>query len=188
MTEQIAERRRLTAAEFFALPEPLNPTIIELLDGEIVVTAVAIPAHQRTVFRGASVIDAVKPNGEVFIAPVSVYLDEHNIPEPDIVWVAANGGCVEREKYLEGPPALIVEVLSPSTARYDKTVKFLLYERFRVGEYWIADPKKAQIEVWRLEGEGQGRAYVLDGLYQRDERFTSRALGGAEIIVAHFFV
>jgi Uma2 family endonuclease len=188
MTEQVAERRKLTAAEFFALPEPVNPTIIELLDGEIVVTAAAIPTHQRSVGNLYRVIYTVKPNGEVFFAPVSVYLDEQNIPEPDVVWLAEGGACSVREKYLEGPPALIVEVLSPWTARYDKTVKFLLYERFGVGEYWIADPKKAQIEVWRLEGEGEGRAYMLDGLYQRDERFTSRALAGAEIIVAHIFV
>ena len=76
-----------------------------------------------------------------------------------------------------GPPELAVEVLSPSTSRHDKTVKFLLYEKSGVREYWIVDPDHQQMEVWQLtDGE-----YELFGIFRTDDTFNSPALGSQTI-------
>jgi Uma2 family endonuclease len=68
---------------------------------------------------------------------------------------------------------LIIEVLSPSTARQDKVTKFALYERHGVRVYWIADPKYRNIEVWSL---ADGR-YTRLGLFSGNDTFTSPVLG-----------
>jgi len=48
------------------------------------------------------------------------------------------------------PPVLVVEVLSPSTQRYDRTKKWDLYRRTGVEHYWIVDPVGPSIEAFRL--------------------------------------
>jgi Uma2 family endonuclease len=173
-------KTHMTAAEFLALPETNQPT--QLIDGEIIVSPSPVPVHQRVVLKSARVLESLIPDGEVFVSPIDVYLDESNVVQPDILWIAAGGKCVVGEKYLSGPPDLIVEVLSPSTAREDRTVKFLLYEKFGVREYWMVDPAKL-IEVWVLDG---GR-FVRQGIYKIDEMFNSPVLSGKIVVVKTIF-
>jgi len=174
-------RTRMTAAEYLALPETNQPT--ELIDGELIVSPTPIPKHQQISHHTLNILDDLIPNGEVFYAPMGVYFDDDNIPEPDLIWVAENSRCKIGEKLLEGPPDLIVEILSPSTARNDKVEKFQLYEKFGVPEYWIIDPTHKLIEVWVLDG---GR-YVLQGVYGVGDRFNSVALGGKTVEVKLIF-
>ncbi len=166
---------RMTAEKFFQLPETNEP--VQLLNGTILVTPPPIPEHQTTVGDIYVLLRQVVPNGRVFLSPIAVYLDEANVPQPDLVWVAEHSQCRITEKRLEGPPDLVVEVLSTGTARCDKTIKFLLYEQFGVREYWLVDPTRKQIEVWCLEG----KALVQHGLYAAGESFESPVLSG-EII------
>ena len=56
------------------------------------------------------------------------------------------------EKNIQGAPDLVVEILSPFTAKLDRTLKTGLYERFGVKEYWLVDPERKQIEVLLLRG------------------------------------
>jgi Uma2 family endonuclease len=163
---------RMTAAEFLELPE-MN-LLIELINGEVIMSPTPVPAHQRSVLRLARMIEDVIPNSEVFIAPMAVHLDEANVVEPDVLWVREYGRCRVLEKYLEGVPDLVVEVLSPGTARRDRREKFDLYERFGVSEYWLVDPEAQFIEAWRLE---DGR-FARQGVYGPGERFECAVLGG----------
>ena len=181
MVSQPKTKHRMTAREFFALPETNQPE--ELLDGEVIMSPPPIPKHQRVVFGFGKLLDSLIPNGEVFVAPVGVRLDESNVPEPDIVWVSEGGNCVVGERYLEGAPDLIVEVLSPGTALRDKTVKFRLYEKHGVREYWLAEPDAQYLEVWRLEGE----KFVYQGVYGPDDAFESIVLGGKMVKLAAVF-
>jgi len=159
-----------TAEAFFALPD--SAPFMELINGEVIMGGGAIPEHQKIVGNLYVLLRQIKPHGEVFIAPLSVYLDPENVPEPDVIWVAEGGRCVVADKRLEGPPDLLVEVLSPSTAKYDKDEKFRLYERHGVREYWIADPANRYIEVWVLiDG-----VYQRQGIYEAGDTFTSPAL------------
>jgi Uma2 family endonuclease len=166
---------KVSAAEFLTLPETLQPT--ELIDGEIVVSPSPVPQHQRIIFRLASRIDALLPDGELLLSPIDLHLDEDNVVQPDIVWLSVKGRCVVREKWLEGAPALIVEVLSPGTVRRDRGDKFDLYERHGIGEYWLVDPDGQYVEVYTLNAGH----YQRQGLYSPGERFPSAALGGKEV-------
>jgi Uma2 family endonuclease len=66
------------------------------------------------------------------------------------VFVRKGRANVLSDRGVEGPPDLVVEVLSPSTEPRDRGVKLERYRRFGVAEYWIVDPEGCTIEVWEL--------------------------------------
>lgn len=165
-------RTRMTAAEFLALPE--SNRLEELLHGEYILNPPPSDAHQKIVGRTHILLNDLITGGELRIAPTGVYLDEENFVEPDVFWVSPhNPRCQLREgRYWHGAPDLVVEVLSPGTARHDRVIKFSLYEQHGVREYWIIDPDTQYVEVWRLEGE----LFALQGSYGPGRRFESAVL------------
>ncbi len=181
MAEQT--RIRMTAAEFFELPESNSP--IELLNGELIVSPTPIPAHQDCVLDTATCLKQISRTlgGKVYVAPLEIYFDDDNVPQPDVMWIAATNLHVIGEKRLEGAPDLIVEVLSPSTAKADKETKFHLYEKYMVREYWILDPVYQLIEVWPLIN---GK-FVRQGAYGSGDTFQSAVLSGQTIEVSMIF-
>ena len=58
--------------------------------------------------------------GTVFVAPLDVYLDEQNTPQPDVMRLAPHSRYIIGEKKLIGAPNLIVGVLSLGSNRKDK--------------------------------------------------------------------
>lgn len=172
-------KTRMTAAEFAQLPQTNTPT--ELIDGEVIVSPSPEPVHQDTVLNTAGVLkQAAKQHGaggKVFVAPLDVYLDEQNTPQPDVMWLAPNSQCVIGEKKLIGAPDLIVEVLSPGSNRMDKREKFRLYERHGVREYWIINPREQLVEVWQSDA---GKFVLLD-VYSSGESFVSSLLGTIDV-------
>ncbi|MBC7812055.1 MAG: Uma2 family endonuclease [Burkholderiales bacterium] len=167
----VQERTRMTADEFFQLPETTQPT--ELIDGELIVSPAPILQHQLLVANFHLLLARLIPNGLIFLSPTDVYFDETNVPQPDISWVAENSLCVLAGKRLEGPPDLILEIFSPGTAKRDKQDKFKLYEKHGVREYWMVDPIQQYLEAWVLV---DGR-YSLLGVYGADDIFDSPVLG-----------
>lgn len=122
--------------------------------------------------------------GRVILAPFEVHLSETSRPvQPDVLFVSAErwpGGTVP---YFEGAPDLVVEVISPSSVRTDRTVKLMAYEQAEVREYWLADPKTRSVEIYTL-AEGK---FVLAGQYVAEEVITSPLLPGLEIITQSLF-
>ncbi len=177
MTDQV----KMTATEYYELPET-NDTI-ELINGELIVSPPPIPDHQLVVGSTYVVVLQLKPDGKVFLSPVEVYFDEENIPQPDIAWVSANSRCIVAKKRLEGPPDLIVEVLSPGTERKDRKKKFELYQKYGVREYWMVHPEEKYLEVWRHENG----FFVHQGVYGPDDSFVSAVLGGKTVELAKVF-
>lgn len=161
----------MTAAEFEALPESQYPT--ELIEGELVVRGIPKVNPQRVAFNIASLLRVIIPNGEVFIPPISVKFDDANYYQPDVIWVAADSACEITEDGFNGPPDLVVEVLSPGTAKVDRGIKFQKYQQAAVREYWIVEPELAFLEVWQLIN---GR-FAQAGVYEANESFESAVLG-----------
>ena len=172
---------RMTAEAFLELPETNLPT--ELIDGELIVSPPPVPEHQNASIELIVLLRGLIPNGKLYHAPIDVYFDEANILQPDILWVAENSQCFIGDKRLEGAPDLIVEILSPSTARRDKNKKFLLYEKYGVREYWLVDPQAQYIEVWRLEED----KFVPKGVFGPDETFVAVVLGDKVVTFGAIF-
>jgi Uma2 family endonuclease len=180
MAEQI--KTRMTAQEFLQLPETNLP--LQLLDGEVIEMGAPELPHQDIALNTALLFTRKEAElgGKVYIAPVDVYFDELNIPQPDVIWLAPDTQCqIVGAKRLNGAPDLIVEILSPSTAHNDRKGKFRLYEKYGVREYWLIEPRDQLVEVWQHDDE----RFVLLDVYGVGETFTSSLIG--EINVAKLF-
>ena len=177
----MAIQTKMTAAEFLQRPE--TNQIVELIDGEILVSAPK-PSHQRASFESAKYIESIAPHGIVFQAPQDVYLDESNVVQPDVMWNGPDSQCsLIDDSSWRGAPDLVLEILSPSTVSRDKGIKFQLYEKHGVREYWIMNVSAHQIEVWRLADA----KFVQLGIYGAGETFVSTVLGDKTVEVSALF-
>jgi Uma2 family endonuclease len=88
-----------------------------------------------------------------------------------------------KRTHVEGAPALAIEILSESTALYDRTRKLRLYERSGVGEIWLVTPYPWLVEVLRLDGE----SYRLAGTYTKTDRLTSPTFPDLVVDLARVF-
>ena len=88
--------------------------------------------------------------GLFFSAPVDVQLTDNDIVQPDLVIVLNKKVKKITPTKIKVAPDLLVEILSPSTAGYDNSVKKQLYERSGVSEYWVVDPYDQTIDQWVL--------------------------------------
>ena len=151
-------RAVLTYADFAALPNDGNR--YELLDGELFVTPAPAPRHQIILANLVRALDGYVRSrrlGMVLFAPLDVIFADTVVAEPDLVYLDNARMSLISHRGIEGAPALLAEVLSPSTSRTDRSVKFALYARYQVPFYWIVDPEARTLEAYRLEGA----SYVL---------------------------
>ena len=89
--------------------------------------------------------------GTVLFAPLDFYLDDNNVYQPDIFFVSHARKHVIQEDGLHGAPDLVVEVLSPHTARYDLNAKRAGYARSGVRELWLVYPKAKRVDAFHLQ-------------------------------------
>jgi Uma2 family endonuclease len=169
------EQRQSALERFLALPEG---TACQLIAGEIIMSPAPIPLHQYIVIHlSMKLLQFVEAAslGQVFASPIDVRLNERSIFQPDILFISKEKACLIGERMIEGPPDLVAEVLSPSSAYHDLRTKFRAYEQAGVQEYWIIDPERKSVEVFvssgskfqlrqEAEGEGAVQSVLLQGL------------------------
>lgn len=124
-----------------------------------------------------------RPIGEVYNAPLDVFLSEINIYQPDIAFIARERASFIAEQGIEGAPNLVIEILSPSTAHLDKGPKRKIYARTGVEELWIVDPVTRFIQVYRLADDPE----VPTASYNANAIFKSPLLPGLRIRAADIF-
>ena len=154
---------RLTYDDYCLLPS--DGKRYEIIEGELFVTPAPNFAHQRIVTRLTRFLSAFADDnrlGEVFVSPFDVVFSQFDVVEPDILYVSKARSSVLTDKNVQGSPDLVIEVLSPSTTKVDRTTKLKLYARFGVEEYWIIDPEGPAAEVYRREKGGLEFAATLD--------------------------
>lgn len=91
--------------------------------------------------------------GRLFTAPLDVFLPGADPVQPDVLVLLPEQLHLLSRRGVEGAPALIAEVLSPSNPEHDLVVKRALYARAGVREYWIVSPEAKTVEVLILEGD-----------------------------------
>lgn len=152
---------RWTAARVRELPDDGNR--YEVVDGELLVTPAPRFDHQDAVARLWQLLDEylhVVRAGHATISPADVELDPHTLVQPDVFVVKlVDGRRPKNWADLEGL-LLAVEILSPSSARADRTVKRRRYQREGIAEYWVVDVDARLIERWRPRDE---RPEILTG-------------------------
>lgn len=177
------EKVRLTVKEYREQVPDDHMGIVELIDGEIV-TTMPKQWHQSAVLSAGIILRARLKHGTVGIAPVNVYFEAEQYYEPDVLWVShENDRCkLGDDGFWYGAPDLIIEVISPSSGKYDRVTKFRIYEKHGVREYWLLEPELRIIEVFSLQN-GQ---FVRVGGYVEGESFES-PLFGLTFQVSDFF-
>lgn len=144
-------RRRATYADLEAVPPHL---VGEILDGELVTHPRPLPRHGAA---QASLIDELAgpfqkgrggPGGWIFITEPELHLGEHVVVPDVAAWRRERMTALPETVGITLPPDWICEVLSPSTAPYDRTVKFRVYHEHRIGHLWYLDPAYRTLEVF----------------------------------------
>jgi len=124
--------------------------------------------------------------GQVFTAPLDVLLSPFDIVEPDLFVVTGDQAGILTEKNVQGPPALVIEVLSKNTRKRDAQTKRRLFERTGVREYWLVDPELDTVQVFRPTLEGR-LARVVELTAEDGDVLTTPLLPGCEIDLRELF-
>jgi Uma2 family endonuclease len=162
MALPVTEKRKFTYEDYLKTPDDKR---YELIEGELLMTPSPVPMHQRISKKIALRLEQFiteKNLGEVFYAPCDVHLDDENVLQPDILFIAKERLDIIGDKNIQGAPDLVIEIISESSAYRDMVQKKKLYARFRVGEYWIVIPEESSIEIFILK----------DTTYQRYKNYT----------------
>ena len=164
---------RWTYADYAALPDDGNR--YEIIAGVLYTTPAPGAGHQSVSARLVTFLVThveFAGLGRVFAAPVDVELAPDTVVQPDIVVVlSANLHRITPSRII-GAPDLVVEILSPGTAGYDRREKQDAYARSGVGEYWIVDPGAQTVELLTLDQGG----YRSHGVFRGQARLPSSAV------------
>lgn len=151
MTVDVITPPRTMLEIYESLPEG---TPVQLIQNKLIMSPSPFTNHQQVL--GKLYIDLKNfidkhQFGEVLIAPYDVHLGRKNIFQPDLLVIGKEDLHKIRENGFYGAPDLVIEILSPSTAKYDKTEKKEVYEKYGVKEYWLVDPKTGGTEGFLLQ-------------------------------------
>lgn len=137
----------------------------EWVEGELIATSPASLKHNKLMKYLSTLLDAFfefRPIGECMIEPFVLKLAAfpNRRREPDLMIVLEANRENLTETAMEGPPDIVIEIVSPESVARDHGDKFAEYETGGVPEYWIIDPLREECRFYRL-GEA--------GLYVRQE-------------------
>ena len=152
----------------------------ELASGKIVMTPPAAWEHAKIEAKVIRILEdfVSKHNlGTVFGSSAGYELPSGDTLEPDASFISrerwSKGPQPRRGQFLKIAPNLVVEILSPATARRDRIEKKRVYEANGVDEYWLVDPHRREITVFHLAG----------GKYDDGNRFEARQKLRSEVLV-----
>jgi Uma2 family endonuclease len=182
----IAEKK-ISVEEFRPMDFEGEDAYYELINGEILKKAAPTPLHQlisgRLYFYLFQYIKQ-KNIGEVFTAPVNVYLHELSHILPDLIFVSnENKHIIDLKDGIFGVPDLVVEIISPSSVYKDRMLKNKDYEQAGVKEYWLVDSKNQSVEVY----ENVDSSFRLHAFAAEKGIINSKLLEGFELDITQIF-
>ncbi|MGD9712036.1 MAG: Uma2 family endonuclease [Thermomicrobiales bacterium] len=175
--------RPMTAEDLAGVPE--DGRRYEVIGGELIVSPSPSQRHQYVSTKLIHLFQSHfqdSGDGMVFAAPFDVRLGTHDVVQPDLVVVLKRNRSRLHDDAVVGAPDLVIEIVSPSSARIDRVRKAALYASYGVPEYWIVDPDARTILAQSL----------VDGRYQtmtpEDDLIHSGVLPGLVIDPSDVFV
>lgn len=166
-------------ADYDALPDEPR---CELIFGRFYLSPAPSVLHQIVAGVFFRTLDDIadESGGLAVPAPVDVVLADHSVVQPDVLYISAERRNLVGNR-IEGPPDLVVEVISPATIRRDRNEKLALYARSGIREYWLAEAAGRQIEF--LVNRGGQFVVVLP----TDGEYRSEALPEIRLDIAAFW-
>lgn len=171
--------RTYTFAEFWALPEPKDGAKLELIAGVLYMSPPPDFPHN---FSSATLnkifilhLAQISDDGLIFIPRAALWTSPDTYVEPDLFYLSAR---TIRQIDPKRPDTadLVVEIISPSTAIYDRNTKADTYAALGVRELWLVDPDHELVEVRHLQRakKGQKGRYGVGQIFQRGENVASK--------------
>lgn len=160
----------------------------EFINGEIVVHSPALDKHNLVVMHLGTLLNVFVSERELGAVRVEKALVEltRNSYEPDICYFGPSKAATIKPDLLYYPaPDLVVEVLSESTKKNDRTVKFEDYAAHGVAEYWIIDPTRQTIETFGIDADTE--EYAALGTFRVGQSVSSAVLPDFTIPVKALF-
>ena len=180
----LTTHQRMDALAFRGLPE--GPPFFELIGGVLHMSPSPSFWHQEIVGNLYAAIRnhlRLHRQGKVVLSPSDVELSLEDVYQPDLYFVSNERFAVLREHGIKGAPDLVVEVLSPGTAKLDLGVKRAAYAKAGVLEMWAVDPDRHRIDVFRLQESSGEPVHSFEGT----DVLTSIVLPGLQIPMAEAF-
>ena len=173
-----------TYEAYAALPE--DGRRYEIVQGVLMMTPAPEPVHQGIMgeiydFLRSQIFNTKR--GLVLTAPIDVVFSEGMNTQPDVLVLLKEHLDRLQEKRILGVPDLVVEIISPSSATYDRLVKHTIYEQAGVPEYWLVKPRSQSIEVFALE-TGKYRSL---GIFKGEKCLISRIVPDITVPTSQFF-
>lgn len=157
----LADEKSWTYEDYCALPD--DGKRYEVIEGRLYVSPSPSAVHQTLSRRLQFLFYELERAGRGFIfdAPMDLRLPTAAAVQPDLIYLEATQRHQVRKKFLEGPPHLVVEIQSPSTAALDRVRKLQAYAGAGVPQYWLLDPDAVTLEILKLDGDTYRIAAVL---------------------------
>lgn len=174
---------RFTYEDYCRMPAGLR---YELVEGDLRMVPSPSVSHQTVSKRFQRLLmEWIEDQGlgEVYNAPIDVVLDQHNVVQPDLLYISRERSGIITKANIQGAPDLVVEILSPSTTEWDRVTKRRAYERYGVRELWVVDPEGQSIEV---AARKETRLETLQ-VYPRGTTMVSPILPGFALDVDQLF-
>ena len=152
----------------------------DLIDGELYMAPAPGSVHQFILRNlGFLLWGFVSSNqlGQVAFAPFDVILSDEDVVQPDLLFISRVRQGIISDRGSEGPPDLVVEVLSPSTQQQDRALKRKLYAKYGVRELWLVDPESRTNEVLGLEAD----EFSTRGVYPENTPLVSPLIPGLSL-------
>lgn len=178
-------RRKLTYEDYALIPEDGQGH--EIIDGKHYVSPTPYVQHQQiSVELCTQLYLFIEEHrlGELLAAPIDVLLSQHDILQPDIIFISNDRASILTEANIQGAPDLVIEILSPITRRLDERLKLERYELLGVREFWIVDPA-GRVDVFQADGEAFRRTAELSS--EAEDVLTTPILPGLQIPLADLF-
>jgi Uma2 family endonuclease len=137
----------------------------EIIEGDLYEMPSPTSVHAATIINliGLLLPLVARLQGRLFTAPLDVFIPGGDPVQPDILVVLPGSDARVELRGVEGPPDLVIEVVSPSNRGRDLLTKRALYARAGVREYWLVDPDARTIEILTLDRDAFHLAVTASG-------------------------
>ena len=172
-----------TLEEFWELPEPPDHSKLELIAGVLYMTPPPTQLHNKSVSRLnrllADYLTMSGDQGTLYLPRAGIIKGPNSWLEPDLFYVADEANACRDPNYPDylSTADLVIEVISPGSAIYDRNTKADTYAALGVKELWLIDEASGIIEVRVLKGD----SYAPSVVFENDDHLKSTVLSGFEI-------
>lgn len=175
-----------TLEEFWALPEPPDHSKLELIAGVLYLTPPPGHTHDNAVSRliralSEYLINAGNP-GTLYVPRAAIWTSANTYVEPDLFYVSAETEATLDPEH-RTTADLVIEVISPGSAIYDRNTKADTYAALGIKELWLVDETAESIEVRRETA----KTFAAGRVFAKGEKLSSTILPGLSLAVSQIF-